>query len=87
MFAKGEAEGLGWIGICVSRCKLRHLEWISNEILLYSIGNYIQSHIKEHDGGQCEEKNMDIYVTGPLCCIVEIDRTLQTKYNGKNKNH
>ena len=27
----------------VSRCKLFHLECISNEILLYSTGNYIQS--------------------------------------------
>ena len=26
-------------------------------------------------------------VTGSLCCIVEIDRTLLTNYNGKNKNH
>ena len=25
----------------VNRCKLLHLEWISNEILLYSTGNYI----------------------------------------------
>ena len=25
----------------VSRCKLSHLEWISNEILLNSTGNYI----------------------------------------------
>ena len=28
-------------GIGVSRFKLLHLEWISNEILLYSTGNYI----------------------------------------------
>ena len=27
----------------VSRCKPLHLEWISNEVLLYSRGNYIQS--------------------------------------------
>ena len=26
----------------VSRCKLLHLEWISNEILLYSRRNYLQ---------------------------------------------
>ena len=25
------------------RCKLSHLEWISNEMLLYSTGKYIQS--------------------------------------------
>ena len=33
----------------VSRCKLLHLGWISNEVLLHSIGNYIQSLIIEHD--------------------------------------
>jgi len=39
--AKGEVEEVGWSESLVSRCELFHLEWISNEILLYSIGNYI----------------------------------------------
>ena len=34
----------------ISRYKPFHLEWISNEILLYSTGNYIQSPGIEHDG-------------------------------------
>ena len=34
----------------VSRCKLLHLEWISNETLLYCISNYIQSLGIEHGG-------------------------------------
>ena len=34
----------------VGRCKLLHLEWISNEVLLYSTGNYVQSLGVEHDG-------------------------------------
>ena len=33
----------------VNRCKLLHLEWISNEILLYSTGNYIQSLMMENN--------------------------------------
>jgi len=33
----------------VNRCKLLPLEWISNEILLYSTENYIQSLMIEHD--------------------------------------
>ena len=33
----------------VSRCKLLHLEWISNELLLYSIVNCIQSLVIEYD--------------------------------------
>ena len=48
--------GVGWIGsgmdweFGVSRCKLLHLEWISNEILLYSTGNNIQSPGTDYDG-------------------------------------
>ena len=33
-------RGMDW-EFGVNRCKLLHSEWISNEILLYSIGNYI----------------------------------------------
>ena len=33
-------SGMDW-EFGVNRCKLLHLEWISNENLLYSIGNYI----------------------------------------------
>ena len=34
-----EMDGGVWVG----RCKVPHLEWISNEVLLYSTGDYIQS--------------------------------------------
>ena len=37
------------LGVC--RCKLLDLEWISNEILLYSTGSYIQSLVMKRDGG------------------------------------
>ena len=53
-FHRKETHGLGentcgcqrggsWMDweLGVNRCKLLHLEWISNEILLYSTGNYI----------------------------------------------
>ena len=33
-----------------SRCKLFHLEWIVNEVLLYSTGNSVQSLGIEHGG-------------------------------------
>ena len=40
--AKGEVGGSGMnLEFGVSRRKLLHLEWVSNEILLYSTGNYI----------------------------------------------
>ena len=42
--------------------KLLHLEWISNEVLLYSTGNYTQSLVIEDDRRQYEEKNVYIYV-------------------------
>ena len=34
----------------VSRCKLLHLERISNEVLLYSTESYIQLLVIKHDG-------------------------------------
>ena len=51
MVAKGEGRGSGmdW-EFEVNRCKLLDLEWVSNEILLYSAGNHIQSLGIEHDG-------------------------------------
>ena len=33
----------------VNRCKLLPLEQISNEILLYTTGNYVQSLVMEYD--------------------------------------
>jgi len=41
VFAKGEGGGVGWIGSLALICKLLPLEWINNEILLGSIGNYV----------------------------------------------
>ena len=45
----GGGSGMDW-EFGVGRCKLLHLEWISNEILLYSTGKNIQSLGIEHDG-------------------------------------
>lgn len=61
------------------------MAWISNEILLFSTGNYIHLiTVIEHDGGKCEQKNVYmcvyiniyIYMSGSLCHIAEIDGTL-----------
>ena len=38
---EGEGSGMDWEFWV--RCKLLHLEWISNEVLLYGSGNCIQS--------------------------------------------
>ena len=45
---RGES-GLDW-EFGVRRGKLLHLEWISNDVLLYSTGNCIQLVVIEHDG-------------------------------------
>ena len=37
---EGGESGMDW-EFGVNRCKLLPLEWISNEILLYSTGNYV----------------------------------------------
>ena len=46
----GRRSGMDW-EFGVSRCKLFHLEWISNEVLLCSTGNFTQSRGIEHHGG------------------------------------
>ena len=47
----------------VGGCKLLHLEWMGNEVLLYSTGNYIQSLGIEHGGGWYERKNVYDWAT------------------------
>ena len=39
--ARGEREEVGWTGSLGLIDEDLHLEWISNEILLYSTGKYI----------------------------------------------
>ena len=42
MIVKGEGEK--WTGKSeISKCKLRHLDWINNKVLLDSTGNNTQS--------------------------------------------
>jgi len=38
-----------------------HLKWISNEVLLYSMENYMQSLGTEHDGRCYEKKYIHMY--------------------------
>ena len=63
MVAKGEGGGAGmdWI-FGVSRCKLLHIEWISNKVLLYSIGNYIQYPMINNNGKEYNKKNVCVYI-------------------------
>ena len=54
----GGREWDGW-EFGVNRCKLIRLEWISsNEVLLYSTGNSIQSPEKDHVGTEYKKKSI-----------------------------
>ena len=58
---QGGGEGSGVVGeLGVNRYKLLPLEWISNEILLCSTGNYVCSLLMEHDN--VRKKNVYMYV-------------------------
>ena len=57
-----------WVGggmeweVAVSRCKLLYIEWINDNVLLYSTGNYIQYPVINHNGKEYIKKRMYIYV-------------------------
>ena len=60
--AKVEVGGSGMeVEFGVGRCKLVHLEWTSNKVLLYITRNYIQSLGINHDGMREREKNIYIH--------------------------
>ena len=66
----GGGSGMDW-NFGGGRCKVLHLEWMSNEILLYSTRNYIQSFAMEHDGEKgcmcmCNWATLLYRVTRPL---------------------
>ena len=44
----GRRSGMDW-EFAVNRCKILHLGWISNEVLLYSTETYNQSLMTEYD--------------------------------------
>ena len=57
--AKGEGEGVRWTGsLGLVEAKLLHLEWISNEVLLCSTGNYSRSLGTDHDGMEHKKRNV-----------------------------
>ena len=64
--------GRDGLGVWVSRCKLLHIDWINNKVLLYSTGNYIQYPVTEKN----IKKNVYKCITESLCYIAEINTTL-----------
>ena len=63
MVTKGEGEGEG-VGMewefGVSKCKLLHIEWINNKVLLYNTGNYIQYPGINHNGKNIKKECIGI---------------------------
>ena len=37
-------------GMQISRCKLLYMGWTKNNVLLYSVGNYVQYPVINHNG-------------------------------------
>ena len=56
---KGEG-GKDW-EVGVSRCKLLHIEWINNKVLLYSAGKYIQHPGINHNGKEYKKECTYMY--------------------------
>ena len=57
MVAKGEWGGGGtdWEFV-FSRCKVLYIGWIINKVLVYSMGNYIQYPVINHNGKEYEKE-------------------------------
>ena len=64
----------------VSRSKPLHIEWISNQVLLYSTGNYIQYPVINHDGIEYAKECIRICITESLCCAAGFNTTLEINY-------
>ena len=71
--------GVNWRGMeweaGVSRCKLAHIEWINDKVLLLLQGNCIQHLVINHNAKELRKK-VSICVTGSLCYTAEINTTL-----------
>ena len=66
----------------VGRCKLLHLEWINNKVLLYSTRSYIQSPVINHNGKEFFLNECTyMCITESLWYTVEIGTTLKINYS------
>ena len=72
---KGGGRGRDWEFV-VGRCKLLHLEWINNKVLLYSTGNSIQYLVINHNGKEYLKRIVYMCITESLGCTAEIGTTL-----------
>ena len=76
----GRQEGERWSrSLGISRCKLLYVGWISNKVLLQSMGNYIQYPVV-NDNGKEYKKRMSVCVRAESLCTAEIGITMQISY-------
>ena len=74
MVAKGEWGGGGMdLEFGISKCKVLYIEWINNNVLLYSTGKYIQYPVINHNGKEYEKEYTYICITESLYCTEEIN--------------
>ena len=72
----------------ISRCKLLYTEWINNEVLLYSTGNYIQYPVIDGNGKDYKKSVymcVCVCVTESLCCTAETNIIFQINYTSIKK--
>ena len=67
----GRGSGMDW-EFGVNRCRLLHLEWISNEVLPHDTGNYIQYPVVNGNGKESFFKRMYIHICMSMCVCVYI---------------
>ena len=62
MVAKAEEGGGGmdW-KFGINRCKILHIGWINNKLLLWSTGNYSQYAVINHNGKEYEKECIYIH--------------------------
>ena len=56
----GFGRGMDW-EFGISSCKLVYIEWINNEVLLYSTGNYIQYPVINQNGKEYGKECIHMY--------------------------
>ena len=70
----------------ISRNMPLYIKYISNKVLLYSIGNYIQYPVINHSRKEYEKECVYICITESLGCIPEANTTLQVNYTSMKVN-
>ena len=59
------------LGVWDTRCKLLYIEWINNEVLLYSTGNYIQYPVINRNGKEHEKVHKDICMYNWITAVLQ----------------